>query len=233
MSKAPWIVTCALAVIGAFFLVLRISWLAHLDTTWLPYAAHGVGALLAGLMIGFAAKPTSVRDAAIGGAIAIGILAAVAFGMPRAFGWVAVRSTQPALSALGIAAGSAALCGAGYWLAREQGDRSPIAILVLAAFVTACTVMLGGQIAVGLGMDATLTMVTIAAAVLAFAAGYATQAIVSGRRVALAGSGMGVLLVFQVIEVGVKGLTVDKSLFMLAVPWLAGIIGAHLSAKDR
>jgi hypothetical protein len=196
MTRPVWILTCALAVVGAFFLVLQTAWMLKVEPEWLPYVAHPLGALLAGLAISRAAS-ASQRAALIGGMVAVGLLALISYALPRAFTLTAARSPNAALLVPVIAIASGVACALG---ARLQGAESSVWRPTVAAFVATCTIQLGGRIAFALGLPATPMYLAVFGIVAAAIAGALVQATAGGdckRDVAI---GVVALMLFSLLR---------------------------------
>jgi hypothetical protein len=170
--RPVWIVTCALAVIGAFFVVLQAAWMLKLEPEWLPYPAQLLGAALAGFVVSRAA-PESSRAAFIAGAAAIALLALITYAVPHAFTLTAARSAH----ALGvvplvvIASGVACVLGS-----RVPSGASRVWMPGAAAFVAACVLQLGGRLAYVAGLPAE----PAALAIFGISAGFVTGLLLAG-----------------------------------------------------
>lgn len=221
------VVVCAVAVLGAFLLVLRVAWLAGYEPTWLPYLAHAVGGVIAGAVIA-RQGPFPRTDAVLGGILGVAMLAAVAFISPRTFGWIAVRSSQPSLTAAAIAFGTGATTSLGAWLGGSAPRAGALSIVMLSTCTAMCLVLFGTRVAgTLLGTEGTTWMV-IETSLLAFVAGFATQSIVSTERLVACASGVAVLFGVQVLGSALKS-QVDFKIdtFLLLAPILVGLIGAR------
>lgn len=233
--RLGWIATCALAVIGGFLLSLRIAWMLHVTWDGLPYAAHVFGAAIAGLAM---ARQGTLRwiEPFLGGVAAIAVLALVSVALPSAFGWIAMRSSQPWLVAAGIAAASGAATCAGAWLGRgSPGAPGAASAIVIATLTTTCAIMLGARVAmVGLHLPADIVGVMVVASIAAFGAAFATQSVVPAARVIECASGPVILLVLQLVEVAMKDIDrIDSQLFALVIPFGAALLGARAAARKR
>jgi hypothetical protein len=223
-------VSCALSVLGAFFLVVKLSSLLSLEVVWLPYAAHVLGASLAGAaMVG--ATPASWRDAALGGALAIVVLAFVSFGVPHAFLWIPARTSAPALVVGAILIASSVCAGAGARLASMRPPPSTAAVVFLATTITACVTMLGGRVVYVLGVPALDGPQLIVASVAAFASALLAQWVVPVRRVAACAIGIPALTAIHLAVTVHDGHPVDLTLLGLVVPWGVAVLGAHLALR--
>lgn len=226
-----WIATCAASVIGGFFVVLQLAWLCHLEPDWLPFPAHVLGAAIAGAALVRASPMRSLREPVAGGLVAIAVLAAVAFGLPHAFGWVPLRSAHPGLTALAIAAASAAACAGGAWLADRIDAARPSIAAVIATSMTAaaCTTFLGPRVAVELGLPPTMFALMAFSCAAAFAATWATHALLAGRHVGACVIGVVLVFALQVIrQLTTKfGAPLDKTALLLVLPILAAAAGAR------
>jgi hypothetical protein len=228
------IVVWGLAVIGAYFFVLRIAWLLELDGDAVAYGAHAVGALIAGAAFArIPARTTGPRfEAFVAGVAGMAILAAIAFASPRTYGWIAMRASPSWLYALAIIVATGALTQLAADLAR--GPAHTAAIVVVATAVTTCLVLLGARVAATLHLvsSSSNTQTIIAMAVLALLAGFAVQSIVAGVRPIACGCGAAVLIAWQLIEITAKSHEAfDRTIVLLALPVLAGFIGARLATQ--
>jgi hypothetical protein len=232
VTRSLWIGTCALAAIGGFFLVLRIAWLAGLDYEWLPYAAHVLGAFAAGAVMMRVAPNRLPVDALAGGALAIILLGAVAFGMPKAFGWVAMRTDVPWLTAAGIAVTSAVTANLGAALARRAAGPSVFDLVALSAMTTACTVMLVARVVYVLGVPTEMFPMIAVACACSFIAAFLTQRVAPAPHVGACSSGILVLLALQLVEIMLKPYArADATIILIAVPWLTALIGARVASR--
>jgi hypothetical protein len=170
--RPMWIAICALAVIGAFFVVLQASWMLKLEPEWLPYPAQLLGAALAGFVVSRAA-PGSTRAAFIAGAAAIALLVVISYAVPRAFTLTAARSAQALVVIPLVAVASGIACALG---SRVPAGASRVWIPAAAAFVMTCVLQLGGRLAYVAGLPAE----PAALAIFGIAAGFATGLILGG-----------------------------------------------------
>lgn len=229
------VVVWALAVIGAYFTVLRLAWLLKLDGNAVAYGAHAVGALIAGAAFArIPARTSGPRyEPFAAGVAGMALLAVIAFASPRTYGWIAVRESPAWLYALAIILATGGLTQLGAELAR--GPSSKPALVVVATAVTACTVFLGVQLASTLELVSSRSnaQVVIAMAVLALIGGFATQLVAPASYLGACGSGALVLVVLQLVEILVKGhgSGLDGSIILLALPILTGFIGARLATQ--
>jgi hypothetical protein len=216
-----WIATCALAVIGAFFVVLQAAWMLKLEPEWLPYPTQLLGAALAGFVVSRAA-PESSRAAFIAGAAAVALLALISYAVPHAFTLTAARSAHALVVVPLVAIASGVACALG---SRVPAGASRIWIPAAAAFVAACVLQLGGRLAYVAGLPAE----PAALAIFGIAAGFATGLILGGlarrdgaRDVAL---GVLVLMLWGVLAQGVL-----HSASALGIWDMALVIGAPLAS---
>lgn len=231
--RVGWIVTCALAVIGGFLLVLRVCWLLHVEPSWLPYVAHVIGAVLAGLAIGRQGPLRSQAEPIVGGMLGVGILAVTAFAPPHAFGWIVARTAQPWLVGAIVAVASGLAAAGGAWLAhlgRTRGDLP--SIILLSTLVTTCVMMLGGRLAVvTFGLSTTTMWVLTIGGIACGLAAFATQAIVAEEHLGACASGFAALCAIQLLELVTKAhesITL-AIVFTLVVPYLPALVGARLA----
>ena len=233
--RPPWIVVCALAVIGAFFLVLQIAWTMELEPAWLPYPAQLIGAVLAGFAVTSSSPTKSLREPLIGGALAVAVLAAITFVLPGAFIMTAARSSQAVLVLPALAAGCALACAGGAWLAARVGA-SHVAIAVTVAMVAACTIQLGGRVAYALGVAPDQDLLLVLAFAFAFLAGAATQKIVEIEAFGWAGAGAAGLVLWTIVRqlIVSEQASLDGMAFvLLLVTVLGAVLGARVVYKAR
>jgi hypothetical protein len=164
------ILTGTLAVIGGFFCVLQILWFAKLDGAWLPYAAHGFGAFLAGAAMVRASPSYSLRESFVAGAIAIAALAVITWTLPNVFVLTAAQIDHADIILPIVIAGSGAASAGATWLFRSEAATT-LWVGVLAAMIAPCALQLGVRFAMVAGVPLTTTAITIAMGVLAVGAG--------------------------------------------------------------
>jgi hypothetical protein len=222
-----WITVCALAVIGAFFVVLQTAWMLKLEPEWLPYVAHPLGALLAGLALSRVAS-ASPRAALVGGVAAVALLAVISYALPHAFTLTAARSSHAIILVPVVALAS----GAGCWLgARAPVESSRVWVPTVAAFVAACTIQLGGRLAYTLGLPADPAALAAFSIVAAAGAGALVQAVAGGRCERDAAIGVLALLLWGVLQQAVlhsnSALGFWDALMLVGAP-LGAAVGARL-----
>jgi hypothetical protein len=227
------VLVCSLAVIGGFLLTLGVAWLLGLDGDWVPYAAHAIGAALGGVAI--ARQGGSWLGAAIGGALGIGLVAAVAFLSPGTFGWIAARATQPAVVAAALAAGSAVAAAAGAAIAGKAAPAGGASIVMLSTLVAAAFLLLGSRVAMRLlGLDMFSTTSTVlAASACSLLAAFATQWVVANQCMGLCASGTVVVLGWQVVQAIKANVVPDSQLLVLVIPVGAALVGARAAWEMR
>ena len=224
----------ALAVIGAFFVVLQILWMLHVDVHWLPYVAHGVGAAIAGAAIARSAQPHSLREPFAAGVLAIAALAITTFVKPSVFMLTAARGDARWTVLPFVLAGSGLACAGGAWLFRAGGGPTRRWIAVLAALTIACALQLGARFGLLLGVPVTITAMTIEMGVLAVLAGAATQAVVAVDAVVACAIGGAAFVLLGILGQVSKGMPLDGSSLLPAVITLAGAgLGAYLVWRAR
>jgi hypothetical protein len=229
LRRSLCIAACGLSVVGAFLLIVKLSWLLPVEVAWLPYVAHVLGASLSGAALVAATPSRSWRDGAAGGALAIVLLAIVSFGVPHAFSWIPARTNTPWLVVLAIFVASSVCSGLATRLASARPFRSMAAIIFLAITITATVTMLGGRVVHALGIPALDGPQVIVAAVAAFVSALLTQSVVPLRRIAACSLGVPFLAAIHLAETLHRGVSVDASMLAFLLPWGAAALGARLA----
>jgi hypothetical protein len=235
VTRSAWIVVCALAVIGAFFLALKVLWLLHVEHEWLPYPVHVVAAALAGLAMVKSSPMRSWWEPFAGGVLGVGILAAVSFGLPNAFTLTAAHADHWWLILPVIAGASGLGCAGGAWLAGSTSSTF-VWIAAIAAMTAACTILLGLDIAFAIGLPKELGPVIIATTIAAFAAGAGTQAVVASESAGACVAGVTAFIAFGIVEQLITKRTVELSIVAIVaifVPILAAGVGARIAWRSR
>ena len=228
--RPAWIATCALAVIGAFFVVLQSAWMLKLEPEWLPYPAQVLGAMLAGLVLSRAASG-STRAAFVAGVAAVALLALISYALPRAFTLTAARGANApiAVSLLAIASGIACALGA-----RVRAAASRMWVPAASALVAACTIQLGGRLAYVAGLPAQPASLAIFGIAAAFGAGVVVRALVRGECARDVAIGVLALMVWavavQVVLHSSSALTIWDVVLLIGTP-LGGAIGTRVHAS--
>lgn len=221
-----WIVTCALAVIGAFFVVLQAAWMLKLEPEWLPYVAHPLGALLAGLALCRVAS-SSQRAALLAGVVAVALLALITYALPRAFALTAARSPRAIILVPVVAIASGLGCALG---ARVPAAANRVWLPIVAALVAACTIQLGGRLAYTFGLPADPAALAVFGIVAAAAAGALVQALAGGNCERGSVIGVLVLLLWGLLQQAVLHST--SALTFWDIVMLVGApLGAALGAR--
>ncbi len=225
-----WMVACALAVIGAFFVVLQTAWMLKLEPEWLPYVALPLGALLAGLALGRTASASQLA-ALLGGVVAVALLAFITYALPRAFKLTAARSSHAIILVPVVAIASGLACALG---ARVPAVASRVWLATVAALVAACTIQLGGRIGYTFGLPADPATLAVFGIVAAAAAGALVQTVVGGDGVRGIALGVLVLMLWSLLEqavlhptLGGERITFWGMFLLVGAPVGAGL-GAHL-----
>jgi hypothetical protein len=218
-----WITIGALAVLGTFWLFLRLMFALQIWADWVPFAGSILAGAAAGAMIARHAEIKPWREPVIASVVAFAIVIAFWFAFPDV---IDGRSPEPLLF---VAMGAATLAAAGG------------AAFVRAFFTTtpsfAVTALLDAQLLGGLTMVTLAVMGAsgapkgpfIAIMIIAIAiAGALTQWVTPVRRV-WACSGGGLVLILIILT----GSGRDKASAALgfAVLWLVGALGAWLQWK--
>ncbi len=224
-----WITTCALAVIGAFFVVLQTAWMLELEPEWLPYLAHPLGALLAGLALGRVAT-ASQRAALVGGVVAVALLAFITYVLPHAFTLTAARSTHAVILVPVVAIASGLACALG---ARIPVAASRVWLPTVAALVAACTIQLGGRLAYTFGLPADPGALAVFGVLAAAAAGALVQALAGGNCERGVAIGVLVLLLWGLLQQAVHSTSALGfwEVFMLLGAPLGAVLGARLARR--
>ncbi len=222
-----WIATCALAVIGAFFVVLQAAWMVKIEPEWLTYPAQLVGAALAGLVVSRMTGSSS-RAAFVAGVAAVGLLTLVSYALPNAFTLTAERSMHAPIIVPVLAVGSGIACVLGARVANASGRSLPIAT----AFVAACAIELGGRLAYIAGLPARPAPLAIFAMAAAFVVGLTMRALVRracGREVA---SGVLVLMlwmiVVQLVSNSSQAITIWDLMLVIGAP-ISSAVGTRVA----
>ncbi|HEX5064388.1 MAG TPA: hypothetical protein VFV99_33665 [Kofleriaceae bacterium] len=223
-----WIATCALAVIGAFFVVLQAAWMLKVQAEWLPYPAQVLGAALAGLVVSRAAAG-SIRAAFVAGAAAVIVLALISYALPRAFTLTAVRSPHALIVVPILVIASGAACALA---ARVPAPPSAVWLPMSAAFVAACTIQLGGRLAHVAGLPAEPTALVAFGIAAALVAGLNIRALVRSECAREVAIGVLALMLWgtlaQVVLRSAAALTIWDVLLLVGAP-----LGAAIGARVR
>jgi hypothetical protein len=236
VGRTSWIAVCALAVIGALFVALKLLWLLHVDYEWLPYPVHVVAAALAGLAMAKSSPSRSPWEPFAGGVVAVAVLAAVSFGLPKAFTLTAARVDHWWLVLPMIIAVSGLGCAGGAWLAGSSTSSRSVWIAVTAAMTSACMILLGLDVAVAIGLPREVGAVIVATSIAAFVAGAGTQTIVASERGAAIVAGVTAFIAFGIAEQVITKRTVELSIMMIVAmvaPILAAGVGARVAWRGR
>jgi len=225
-----WFVVGTLSVLGGFCLTSRVFQLLHLTGEWLPYAAHFIGALLAGAMMLSHAALRPSREPLAAGLAAVGILAILFLLLPNPmYGWVPTRSASPLPLALALAAVSVvgAVCGA--VLARRFTTTSPhtLKIVVFSTLLATGMMMTFIHIVLGAGLEYSgnkpLTLATLALVILG---GFVTQRMISVYRPWASGAGLALLATLTFANAGIS-----EILLGVVGALIIGAIGARLARR--
>jgi hypothetical protein len=226
--RPVWIATCALAVIGAFFLTLQTAWMMKVQPEWLPYLAQLIGALLAGLVVSRAASASS-RAAFVAGAVAVGVLVLISYALPRAFTLTATRSANAAIVVPLLVIASGVACALG---ARVPAAASRVWLPAAAAFVAACTIQLGGRLAYVAGLPAEPVALAVFGIAAAFVAGVILRRLVGSECAHDVAIGVLALMLFalllQVVMRSASAITFWDALLLVGAP-----LGAAVGARVR
>ena len=232
--RPSWVVTGVLAVIGAFLFTLQISWLLRFEPEWLPYPVHIVGAMLAGGAMAQAAPTQKLREPLAAGMIAVLVLAAITWLLPRAFTLTAARIDQRWLVTPVITVASGLACATGAWLFGRNAPPRVVGIVAVAAMVGACAILLGGRLGLSLGVPASFVPSTIEIAVLGFLAGVAVQRVVDREAVIAIGVGVAIFVGFGIVALSMKGTPVGGAAAVATlVPIVTAALGARVTPKPR
>lgn len=230
-----WVVACALAVIGAFFLVLQIAWAFELEPTWLPYPAQLIGAVLAGFALASSSPTKSLREPLIGGVLSVVTLATITIVLPKAFLLTAAQSTQKWVVLPALAATCAVACASGAWLASRAGS-SRGAVAVTVAMIAACTIQLGGRVVFALGVAPDQDLLLVFAFAFAFLAGAITQKLVDIESFGWAAAGGAALVLWSIVRrliVSEQASLDGTASLLLLVTALGAALGARVVWKAR
>lgn len=230
--RSSWVAICALAVIGAFFFSLQILWLLRVEPEWLPYPVNVVSAILAGGAMANAAPIKPFREPIAAGVLAIVILAAITFLLPRAFTLTAARIDQRWVVLPIVAVVSGLACGGGAWLFSSTEVPRSLAIGAVAAMVGACAIWLGGGLGYALGLPVSLAASTIEMAILGLLSGVAVQSVVAGTATGPIAVGVAVFVGFGIVARLAKGAAFDATVIATFVPILTAAIGARMVATE-
>jgi hypothetical protein len=227
------VVVGAIGAIGAFlFLIVLIS-VARFERSWLPYVAEPLGALIAGGAL--VRQGTGHRfEALAAGVLSVAMLAAIAFTSPSTFTWVAVRSAHPWLIATILAIGCGAASHAGARAAYGRGGL--LSVVVLSTAFGAGMLLFCTRIAIVFSLraftfdsNAVATMLCVPA----FIAGYAVQSVVPLTNAGACASGVGILVLVQIVDGMSKGHMADSALFWMLVMVAAAFFGALAAQAVR
>jgi len=221
-----WIVTCALAAIGGFFVVLQSVWMLKLEPEWLPYLAQPLGAVLAGFVLRRVAS-ASQRAALVGGVAGVALLAFVTYALPRAFTLTAARGSHAPIVLPVIAIASGLGCALG---ARIPAAASRVWLSALAALVAACTIQLGGRLGFALGLPADPAALAVFGVIAAAAAGALVQTLAGGTCERDVGIGVLVLLLWGALQQALLHSTLAFGfwdVFLIAGAPLGAALGAR------
>jgi hypothetical protein len=234
--KLSRILACGLALIGAYFFVLRVAWLIELDDEWVPYAAHALAAMIAGAVIVRQGRGARLEPV-VGAIVGIAILGVVSATSPRTFGWVALRSGAPWLVALAIAAGSVLLAELGARLSRRDDAGGGVgATMILSTAVAFCMVYLGGRILFTLiGSGETAAMLFAIVCVQSVFSGFVVQWVVPRARIVACASGIAILVLWQTVELvrSPVGRSMNGELLYLLIPIAAALLGSYTAAQMK
>jgi len=223
-----------LAVIGGFWLAIRISQALQLQSEWTPFVAHFIGAFLAGAMMVAHAALRPWREPLAAGAAAIGVLALLFIVLPEPlFSWVATRSAHPWLMAFALAGVSAggALCGA--LISRRVTTTAPGTaklLLFSALTITGCAVTVM-HVAFGSGLATETRGWLLLLMLLAIVfAGFLTQLMVPLYRPWASGGGAIVLALILYAETGATR-AAASALMGSVILGAFGALGARLARR--
>jgi len=209
------VVVGAIGAIGAYLFLVLVAGLAKFETSWLPYAAELVGALIAGGAL--ARQGTRHRfEALVAGTLSVLIIGTVAFASPSTFGWVAVRAAYPWPTAVALAIGCGASGQAGAWLAYGRGGLP--SIVMLSTAVTSGLLLFGGRIVTSLAAHVMTVGSSTGMAILyvcALLAGYAVQSVVPLANAGACASGAAILIGLNVVATEMKGQHTGGLLWLL------------------
>jgi hypothetical protein len=186
-----WIAVGAISVVGAYWLIVFGLVAIQFPDAWLPYMAHALAASIVGVTMMLHAPFRPWREPAIAGALGVVVLAVIMLALPHAtFGWVATRTAQPWLVALGLAAMSALFAFAGAVLMRRTSLSKPstIAVVMLSAVVVTGVSIVLAQTLSGLGVSLEQTgqrvspMLLVTALIGMMSGSFVTQSVVKDRR---------------------------------------------------
>jgi hypothetical protein len=229
-----WIVVGTFAVIGGYWLGVRSLISLHVEGAWLAYAAHAVGAVVAGAMMVAHAPLRPWREPVIAGVLATAVLALLFIALPAAtFGWVAKRSDSPWLVATAIAGLSAIGALGGATIARRFTSTTPsvASMLVLSAIVVTGAAVTASHLVVGTGIAGGSKGLFAAAAVVGMVlGGFLTQMMVPLYRPWLTGGGS---VLFTLVMFADRDAQTNVGSLIVGVMTLTlfGVVGARLAKR--
>lgn len=227
--SARWVLAGTLAVIGGYWLAVRLLIDAGLEGGSVPYLAHALGGAVVGVSMSLRAPFRPWREPLVAGFLGVAVLAVLALALPSPIGWVTTRSTHPWPAACAAALLSAASACAGALVVRRLSPVAPldaISLLVLSALVMLGTLMAIAAIPRALALSNASTVLAVGMLAGSFSSSYLTQRLASRYRPWLCGGGI-VLASMPFMSFTMSAAEIRRSAIALLGLVLVGAWGAR------